>query len=181
MEPGGDLIGADLIGATAAFVLTLEMDGESFAALEALRRRYYAPERNLVPAHLTLFGRLPVERGREIKALLGHVAAGERPLELECEGARAIEKGVAIFLQSPRLHALRESLATEWSPWLDPGDGIGFRPHVTIQTTESDREISQTLQKLRGERLPRSVRGTGLHLWRYRDGPWTSERLFRFG
>ena len=29
--------------------------------------------------------------------------------------------------------------------------------------------------------LPRAaVRGVGLHLWRYRDGPWESERLFPF-
>ena len=62
--------GSGVGGEPASLVLTLEMDGESFAALDALRRRYYAPERNLVPAHVTLFHRLPAERSREIKALL---------------------------------------------------------------------------------------------------------------
>ena len=61
--------GSDL-GERPPFVLTLEMDGESFARFNELRQAHYPPERNLVPAHVTLFHRLPGERGREIKALL---------------------------------------------------------------------------------------------------------------
>jgi 2'-5' RNA ligase len=156
------------------------MDGEAFAGFEALRRRYYAPERNLVPAHVTLFHRLPAERAREIKALLGQVAAGARPIEVTVGEARVLEDGVAIFLHSPRLHALHDDLADEWRPWLVDSDRRGFRPHITIQTTESAAEARRTVQALASERIPRRLRGVGLHLWRYLDGPWRSERLFRF-
>ncbi len=86
-------------GGSAPFVLTLEMDGEAFAAFEALRRRHYAPERNLVPAHVTLFYRLPGERSRGVKALLRAVTSTERPIEVEVGGARAMERGVAVFLE----------------------------------------------------------------------------------
>ena len=79
------------------------MDGEAFAALDALRRRYYAPERNLVPAHVTLFYRLPGERSREIKALLAQMASAQRPIEIPAGEVRAMERGVAIFLHSPQL------------------------------------------------------------------------------
>ena len=129
---------------------------------------------------MTLFHRLPAERAREIKALLRAVAAGEKPIEVEVGEARTLERGVAIFLKSPRLHALREELAAEWWPWLADRDRAGFRPHVTIQTTESEAEARRTLESLRRERIPRRMRGVGLHLWRYRDGPWESEALFRF-
>ena len=71
---------SDLATGPAPFVLTLEMDGESFAALDALRRRYYTPERNLVPAHVTLFHRLPGERSREITAFLARAVAEQKPI-----------------------------------------------------------------------------------------------------
>ncbi len=162
------------------FVLTLDMDGEAFAAFEALRRKHYAPERNLVQAHVTLFHRLPGERKREIKALLRAVAGEEKPIEVEVGEARALERGVAVFLRSPRLHALRERLAAEWWPWLEDRDKAGFRPHVTIQTTESEAEARRTRESLGRVALPRRLRGVGLHLWRYRDGPWEHADLFRF-
>ncbi len=170
----------ELRGASAPFVLTLEMDGEAFAAFDALRRKHYAPERNLVPAHVTLFHRLPGERAREIKMLLTMAASGERPIDVAVREARVLQHGVAIFLDSPRLHALRERLAAEWWPWLEAQDQAGFRPHVTIQTTESEAEARRTRESLSRGTLPRRLRGVGLHLWRYRDGPWEHAELFRF-
>jgi 2'-5' RNA ligase len=170
----------ELRGASAPFVLTLEMDGEAFAAFDALRREHYAPERNLVPAHVTLFHRLPAERAREIRLLLTKLASAERPIDVEVGEAKVLQSGVAIFLDSPRLHALRERLAGEWWPWLEARDQAGFRPHVTIRTTESEAEARRTRESLGRGVLPRRLRGLGLHLWRYRDGPWESDRLFRF-
>ncbi len=171
----------DLGGASAPFVLTLEMDGEAFAAFDALRRKHYAPERNLVPAHVTLFHRLPGERAREIKALLRREAAAERSIEVTVGEPRTLQRGVAIFLDSPRLHALRERLAREWWPWLEARDQAGFRPHVTIQTTESEAEARRTKESLGRTALPSHLRGVGLHLWRFRDdGRWEHVELFRF-
>jgi 2'-5' RNA ligase len=155
------------------------MDGESFSALDALRRRYYVPERNLVPAHVTLFYRLPAERSREIKALLTKIASAQKPIEIPSGEPKVLERGVAIFLHSPQLNALRDALAREWSPWLDEQDQAGFRPHVTIQTTDSEAEARSTMQAIRAIRLPK-IQGVGLHLWRYLGGPWEHEQLFRF-
>jgi hypothetical protein len=159
--------GSRLGGEPAALVLTLEMDGESFAAFDTLRRRYYAPERNMVPAHVTLFYRLT-------KTVSAH-----KPIDIAAGEPKALERGVAIFLHSPQLNALRDELGREWSPWLDEQDQAGFRPHVTIQTTDSEAEARKTMQAIRAVRLPK-IRGVGLHLWRYRGGPWEHEQLFRF-
>jgi 2'-5' RNA ligase len=175
MAPRGSLGTGD-----APFILTLEMDGEAFAALDGLRRRYYAPERNLVPAHITLFYALSGEHGREIKGVLAQIVSAQKPIEIAPGEVKAMENGVAIFPHSPQLAALRQGLAREWWPWLGEQDKAGFRPHVTIQTTLDEAEVFRTRQAIAATfRLPR-IKGVGLHLWRYRDGPWESERVFRF-
>lgn len=169
-----------MTGAEAPFVLTLEMDGESFAALDALRRRFHPPERNLVPAHVTLFHQLPDERAREIKLFLKQISEKRTPLDLEVSEIKETERGVAVFLRSAQLHALREALAAEWEPWLIPQDRAGFRPHVTLQNNVSAAEARQTQRAAAAAFRRSSIRGVGLHLWRYRGGPWDDVQLFRF-
>ena len=171
--------GSGLSSDPASLILTLEMDGESFSALDALRRRYYAPERNLVPAHVTLFHRLPADRSREIKALLTKTVSSHKPIDIAAGEPKVMERGVAIYLRSPQLNALRDKLAREWSPWLHEQDQASFRPHITIHTTDSEVEARSTMQGIRAIRRPR-IRGVGLHLWRYLGGPWEHEHLFRF-
>ena len=91
------------------------MDGESFARFDALRRRYYPPERNLVPAHVTLFHQLPGERGaRDQGAAAARSPRAQRPIDIAAGEAKALERGVALFLRSPQLSALRDELAAEW-------------------------------------------------------------------
>ena len=166
-------------GHAAPFVLTLELDGAAFVFLDRLRRQYVPPERYLVPAHLTLFHQLPVDHGREIKALLQQVASGQPPIETADAEVRSLGNGVAVFVRAPQLLALRDALAREWLPWLTAQDRHGFRPHVTIQNKVSGAEAKACRDAVAGLRLPRIV-GTGLHLWRYRGGPWEDVRLFRF-
>lgn len=162
------------------FVLTLEMDGESFAHLNSLRGRYTPRERNLVPAHVTLFHRLPGEHGRQIKALLAQVAAREKPMEIAVGGVKAMERGVAVLLDASQLHRLRDALADEWRPWLTDQDKAGFQPHVTIQNNVSAGEAQRTRKAVAAELGLSRIRGVGLHLWRYRDGPWEDVKLLRF-
>lgn len=162
------------------FVLTLEMDGESFARFEALRRRHYPPERNQVPAHLTLFHQLPGERGREIKALLKAAAAGQARFALRAAAVKSLGTGVAYFLESPQLAALRGRLAEEWWPWLEAQDRGPFRPHVTVQNKVAAKDADRLQRTLAAGFRAFDVGALGLHLWRYRGGPWDSVALFRF-
>jgi 2'-5' RNA ligase len=90
-----------------------------------------------------------------------------------------MESGVGVFLRSPQLNALRDGLAAEWWPWLTAQDQAGFRPHVTIQNKVSAAEARRTEREVAATRIPR-IRGVGLHLWRYRNGPWEDVQLFRF-
>jgi 2'-5' RNA ligase len=174
MAARGDLKGP------ATFVLTLEVDGQSFAVFDALRRKYYPPERNVVPAHVTLFHRLPGERGREVRALLATVAASRKPFVMSIGDVKATERGVATFLDSRELHALRGELAREWEPWLIDQDRRGFRPHVTVAGDIGAGEARRIADEVAAVLRHRRVRATGLHLWRYLDGPWRHESLSPF-
>ena len=172
--------GGGLEGRAAPFVLTLELDGYSFGLLDELRRRYFSPERNLVPAHVTLFHQLPGDRGREIKGMLKTAADKQAWIEVEVSEVKGMEHGVAVFLRSARLNALRDSLSAEWWPWLGDRDRSGFRPHVTIQNKVDPAEARRTQRLAAAELRLRTVTGIGLHLWRYAGGPWEHVQLFRF-
>lgn len=167
-------------GRAAPFVLTLELDGGSFGRLDALRRRFFPPERNLVPAHVTLFHQLPGDRAREVKAVLRTVADKHRPIQAEVAEVKGLERGVAVFLRSAALSALRGELAAEWGHWLTDQDRAGFRPHVTLQNKVDPAEARRTQALVAAELRLRAVTGIGLHLWRYRAGPWENVQLFRF-
>ena len=62
----------------APLILTLRFDGEAFARLDDLRRAHFPPERNQIPAHLTLFHALPGEALEEVGLLAG---VGDRHLD----------------------------------------------------------------------------------------------------
>ena len=104
----------------------------------------------------------------------------QRPIEILAGEVKATEHGVAIFLHSPQLAALRQELAREWWPWLGERDKAGFRPHITVQTTLDEAEAFRTRQAIAATFRPPRIKGVGLHLWRFRDGPWESDRVFRF-
>jgi 2'-5' RNA ligase len=168
------------LAATPPFVLTLEMDGGSFARLDALRKQYFPPERNIVPAHITLFHQLPGDRAREIKAMLRDAVAGRPVLDVEVTEVKFLGQGVGLSLRSPQLLSLRENLAAEWWPWLVAQDRAGYRPHVTLQNKVSAAEARKTQQSVAASFRPFTIRGMGLHLWRYLGGPWEDAGLFRF-
>ena len=133
-----------------------------------------------MPAHLTLFHQLPGRRGRDIKALLSLLSAGQKPLAMSVREVRAIGKGVAYFLDAPALMALREGLAGEWDPWLSDQDRAPFWPHVTVQNKVSPKAAQTLARQLAKDFRPFQATGSGLILWRYLGGPWQAEREFRF-
>src|SRR3954467_15787702 len=106
----------------APLILTLALDAGSTARFEALRQEHFPPERNLVPAHLTLFHHLPGDRLGDIAA---DTAAARRERPACATGARGLGplgRGVAYTIESAELTTLRASLARAWAPWLTPQD-----------------------------------------------------------
>lgn len=149
------------------------------AKLEALRRHWYPPGRNQVPAHVSLFHQLPGRELDAVKRRLKSVAAECPPPRVTVAGVKSLGQGVALRLASPELAAVRAELAEGWDTLLIPQDRAGFDPHVTIQNKAGAAEARDCLRAMTASFVPFETRCVALALWRYLDGPW--ERLAEIG
>ena len=101
-------------------ILTLQMDEHSSSVFEHLRQQHFPPDRNFIPAHLTLFHKLPAHAEDSVSKVLEDLAQTQLPLRLEATSLRFFGRGVAYVITSPALLALRARLAERWSEWLTP-------------------------------------------------------------
>ena len=156
--------------ARAALLLTAELAQPAQGLFEALRQRHFPPERNLIPAHVSVFHTLPGGAQARISARLRGLAA-ERCAVTVTEPF-TLGRGVAFRLQAPALLAARAALARDWASWLTPQDSQGYRPHVTVQNKVAAAEARLTLAQLRQGFVPFQTEVVAWRLWRYLDGPW---------
>lgn len=166
--------------ALAPLILTLKLDEATFTGFNQLRQQHFPPERNFIPAHITLFHALPGDQEQPIRETLTITCSQVRTLELRFPKPRSLGKGVAIMVESPPLVELRQRLARQWQVWLSPQDRQGYRPHVTIQNKVTPAEAAQLYQHLLETWHPIQGYGEGLLLWRYQGGPWELSDLFSF-
>ena len=151
-----------------------------FARLDALRRRYYPPERNRVQAHLTLFQHLPPSTEPELRDRLKAETRGAAAPEARLAGLIELDRGIALRVESPGLEDIRARLADAFAVLLIPQDRAGWRPHVTIQNKADDRAIRAAREELGRTFEPRPLAISGLSCWEYRGGPWSPIAGYRF-
>lgn len=164
----------------APLIMTAVFDVQSFTLLDGLRRRYFPPALNRVPAHATLFHHLP---GTDLRAVLERMrddCAATAPLPFSMTEARFLGRGVALAIDCPGLVTLRGRLASAWRDDLTAQDRQGYRPHATVQNKVSAEEARATLVQVEAS-LPILGRIEGLALWHYRGGPWEEAGRFVFG
>jgi 2'-5' RNA ligase len=162
-------------------VLTALFDPASALRFDAMRRAYFPAKRNFVPAHCTLFHKLPGERKADVVLLLGRLCASARPFTAFTSSVLNFGRGVAYGLDAPGLVAFRQEVAHAFSPWLSDQDRQRYRPHVTVQNKVDPAVARHLLASLEDDFAPWPVRIEGVCLWRYRGGPWDSAGTFRFG
>ena len=162
-----------------ALIVTAELGEADLAWLDALRRRHYPPERNRLPAHLTMFHALPPSLEAEARHRLARAAARPAP-RASVAGLMDLGGGVAFRIVSDELDAVREELADAFHGMLGAQDSGGWRPHVTIQNKVPVRDARRLIEALeQGFRArPLAIRGLGLH--RYLGGPWESLQRWPF-
>lgn len=161
-------------------ILTLKIDDESFAFFDALRRKYFPPQRNFLSAHVTLFHHLPGEKIGEIKADLTRISAATEGFDLRFTDWRFLGKGSAISIESEKLERLKNQLNRLWRKDLTPQDQQKFRPHITVQNKVAPDEARRTFQILSAQDPPPAAVARGLMLWHYEGGPWRFEAEFAF-
>lgn len=162
---------------SGALIVTAELAPADFAWLDRLRTAHFPPERNRLPAHLTMFHALPPSAEEEVRRQLALHAAAPPPRAL-LDALYSLGEGVAFRVRSDALHAIRDSVAEHFHGSLSAQDDCGWRPHVTVQNKVSGKEARALLAALTVEFEPRPLGVAGLALHRYLGGPW--EALARY-
>ena len=162
-----------------ALIVTAELGREDFSWLDGLRRRHFPPERNQVPAHLTLFHALPPSAEAEASRRLADLARESRP-RAWIEGLMDMGGGVAFRVVSPDLDEMRDQIAESFHGCLSAQDSAGWRPHVTIQNKVPGKVAGALYETLKADFQPRPLSISGLGLHRYMDGPWRTLATWPF-
>lgn len=140
--------------------------------LQQLRRTYYPPAHNRVPAHLTLFRHLPPSLSRELAARLAAAANAPKP-GATIAGLMDLGEGTALRVESEALEAIRAELAEAFHGLLMPQDQAVWRPHVTIQNKVGPRAARTLQQRLHATFAPRPLAIHALASWHYAQSGWT--------
>ena len=153
-------------------ILTAELDEASFEIYDALRQAHFPDRGYRLPAHVTLFHKLP---GEELDAVLRHVGevcAGHAPFAVPVAEVIGLGAGTAYRLRSEALDGLRAELARRFDPWLTGQDRQGFRAHVTVQNKVTKDTANACRAVIEAEFAPFEARAEGIQLWSYEGGPW---------
>ncbi|PPS43385.1 2'-5' RNA ligase family protein [Chroococcidiopsis sp. TS-821] len=161
-------------------ILTLKLDRITFEFFNELRQQHFPPERNFLPAHITLFHALPGEAELSIQQTLQNLSLETPPLPLLFSQPRFLGKGVAVEAQCSELVQLRQQLAATWNMWLSKQDQQRYQPHVTIQNKVTSEEARQLYNQLVSSWDSLNGYGEGLLLWYYKGGPWELAGEFNF-
>jgi hypothetical protein len=164
----------------APIIVTALLGASDFARADSLRRAHFPPERNRVPAHITLFHHLPPGVADELREQLKAQTRAPAP-SARLSGRKHLGEGVAYRIDSPELEDIRERLADHFAGLLIPQDLAAWRPHITVQNKVTPKAAKALLVELEATFAPRPLKIAGLASWWYRGGPWEalSEHRFR--
>lgn len=160
-------------------IITAEFGNQDFAWLDGLRRQHYPPDRNRVPAHLTMFHALPPSLEAEARRRLADITRGPRPFAT-IAGLMDLGGGVAFRIVSDELDSIRAELAAGFYGMLGRQDAIGWRPHVTIQNKVTPAVARNLKAALEIGFDPQPLAIAGLALQRYLGGPWERIATYPF-
>ena len=162
-----------------ALIVTAEIAQRDFSWIEGLRRAHYPPDRNRVPAHLTIFHALPPLAEAEVRERLSKIVR-DAPPRARIDGLMDLGGGVAFRVVSQGLDRIRDELANDLHGLLSAQDSRGWRPHVTIQNKVAPKVARALKARLERSFVPRPLSISGLALQRYLDGPWEPVAIYPF-
>lgn len=157
---------------TSPIILTLQLDQETQDRFQAERTRWFVPKLDKVPAHLTLFHKLPGEERERVTEIVGRACAHRAPFDVAVDEVIGLGAGTAFRLRSKKLDTLRADLAEAFGDWLTKQDAQGFRAHVTLQNKVTKDTAAACRAVIEAEFAPWDARAEGIQMWSYEGGPW---------
>nr|WP_246314581.1 2'-5' RNA ligase family protein [Kineococcus aurantiacus] len=155
-------------------------DAAAQEELDRLRRENFPPERNQLPAHLTLFHALPGEALGEVVEACRDACRADPP-RAQVRSVRSLGRGAALVVDSPGLVAARAAVAGRFAGRLTRQDAQGFRPHVTVQNFVDPATARATVERLDAGFAPWGFTVEALAVHRYAGGPWELLETVPFG
>ncbi len=165
----------------APLVVTLALPEQDSAYFERLRLQFFPSHLNRVPAHLSLFHRLPGSEVQFVSDEIRKRCVGYPPPSIRFTGLRNLGQGVAFTAESAELSRFHAGLSRAFEHWLTPQDRQKLQPHVTVQNKVASQESKRTLALLQAQFAAWDTRAAGVSIWRYLDGPWELVETVRFG
>lgn len=154
-----------------ALIVTARFDPAAQDFFQAMRDRHFPPERNVVPAHCTLFHKLPGARRDELADILA-AHAGEAPLAAHCTDLMRFATGGAFRVESAGLSRLRAVVAERFEAVLTRQDSQPFRAHVTYQNKVDPKLARHTFAQVERAFEPFPCAVAAIEMWFWRGGPW---------
>ena len=142
------------------------MGQADFAMMEGLRTRHFPPERNVVPAHISLFHHLPPSRLDDLLRMMRSACAGPPPIA-RLSDVMLLGRGVGFRVESPDLLAIRGDIAGAFPYELIPQDQHTPRLHITVQNKVTAAEAKALHAQLSAQFRPRPISIIGLAAWHY--------------
>lgn len=164
----------------APIVVTAALPGEIFAFADGLRRDHFPPERNVLPAHLTLFHAIAPSCEGELRGLLADLAGEYGPLHARLAAVIGLGRGTALAVEAPMLLEVRARIAERFAGTLTAQDDHRPRLHVTVQNKVAPDKARQLQGELRETFVSRDFAIPAIEAHYYRGGPWEAAGRWPF-
>ena len=159
-------------------VITLKIDEPSQLFFNEKRTAHFPANANYVPAHITLFHKLPagnpaIENGLTVFAK--HLA-----FELNVTDIILQKTSVAYSIQSKTLQQIHAQMQQTFKPYLIRNDRKILTPHITIQNKVTAYKAYKTHALLLADFKPFVVQAIGYTSWYYVKGYWEMKEEYLF-
>ena len=160
-------------------VVTLKIDEPSQLFFNEKRTAHFPANANYVPAHITLFHKLPADNPVLENALA--TFAKYPAFKLLITDIMLHNASVAYSIQSDALQKLHAQMQQTFAPYLIRNDRKILTPHVTIQNKVTAYKAYKTHALLLADFKPFVLQALGYTSWYYVKGYWEmkEEYLFR--
>lgn len=162
-------------------IVTARIEEHDLIPFTLLRRTHFLLDRHCLPAHLTMFYRLPGEHVDKIIERLRVSGTAKCAISARVSGIRHLGSGVAFSIEAPQLSAIRTALRQHFIQWLGSQDMQAWQPHITVQNKASRAEADRLYRELTESFRAQPIKIVGLDLWRYLNGPWAREASVLMG
>ena len=160
-------------------VVTLKIDEPSQLFFDKQRTAHFPPYANYVPAHITLFHKLPtgntaIENG--LTAFAKHLA-----FELNVTDIILQKTSVSYSIQSKTLQQIHAQMQQTFEPYLIRNDRKILKSHITIQNKVTPYKAHKTYVFLIKDFNPFVIKALGFTSWYYVKGFWKKKEQYLSG